>query len=137
MEQLHKIFKLCGSPAEEYWKKSKLPHATIFKPQQPYKRRIRETFKDFPQSALQLIETLLAIDPADRLTATAALRSDVSSYPAILFAGTIFYFLIIYWDFFTSVMVIIRLLADILSHFKFADFVSHIPETTGPILCAN
>ncbi|GJN31467.1 hypothetical protein PR202_gb19867 [Eleusine coracana subsp. coracana] len=78
VEQLHKIFKLCGSPTEEYWKKSKLPHATIFKPQQPYKRRIRETFKDFPQSALQLIETLLAIDPADRLTATCALRSDVS-----------------------------------------------------------
>ncbi|KAG0551132.1 hypothetical protein BDA96_01G396800 [Sorghum bicolor] len=76
VEQLHKIFKLCGSPTEEYWKKSKLPHATIFKPQQPYKRRIRETFKDFPQSALQLIETLLAIDPADRLTATSALRSD-------------------------------------------------------------
>jgi cyclin-dependent kinase 12/13 len=78
VEQLHKIFKLCGSPTEEYWKKSNLPHATIFKPQQPYKRRIRETFKDFPQSALQLIETLLAIDPADRLTATCALRSDVS-----------------------------------------------------------
>jgi cyclin-dependent kinase 12/13 len=78
VEQLHKIFKLCGSPTEEYWKKSNLPHATIFKPQQPYKWRIRETFKDFPQSALQLIETLLAIDPADRLTATCALRSDVS-----------------------------------------------------------
>lgn len=78
MEQLHKIFKLCGSPTEEYWKKSKLPHATIFKPQQPYKRRISETYKDFPQSALRLIETLLAIDPADRLTATSALRSDVS-----------------------------------------------------------
>ncbi|KAI5008730.1 hypothetical protein ZWY2020_009778 [Hordeum vulgare] len=76
VEQLHKIFKLCGSPAEEYWKKSKLPHATIFKPQQPYKRRIAETFKDFPQSALRLIETLLSIDPADRLTATAALNSD-------------------------------------------------------------
>jgi cyclin-dependent kinase 12/13 len=78
VEQLHKIFKLCGSPTEEYWKKSKLPNATIVKPQQPYKQRIRETFKDFPQPALQLIETLLAIDPADRLTATCALRSDVS-----------------------------------------------------------
>ncbi|CAN6206405.1 unnamed protein product [Urochloa humidicola] len=76
VEQLHKIFKLCGSPTEEYWKKSKLPHATIFKPQQPYKRRIADTFKDFPQSALRLIETLLAIDPADRLTATSALQSD-------------------------------------------------------------
>ncbi|TVU03357.1 hypothetical protein EJB05_51119 [Eragrostis curvula] len=79
VEQLHKIFKLCGSPTEEYWKKSKLPHATIFKPQQPYKRRIADTFKDFPQSALRLIETLLAIDPADRLTATSALESDFFS----------------------------------------------------------
>ncbi|KAH9683262.1 protein kinase domain-containing protein [Citrus sinensis] len=80
VEQLHKIFKLCGSPSEEYWKKSKLPHATIFKPQQSYKRCIAETFKDFPPSSLPLIETLLAIDPAERQTATAALRSEVSLY---------------------------------------------------------
>lgn len=76
VEQLHKIFKLCGSPSEEYWKKSKLPHATIFKPQQSYKRCIAETFKDFPPSSLPLIEALLAIDPAERQTATAALRSE-------------------------------------------------------------
>ncbi|KAE9599010.1 hypothetical protein Lal_00043945 [Lupinus albus] len=76
VEQLHKIFKLCGSPSEEYWKKSKLPHATIFKPQQSYKRCIAETFKDFPPSSLPLIETLLAIDPAERQTATAALQSE-------------------------------------------------------------
>ncbi|KAF5736939.1 serine/threonine-protein kinase [Tripterygium wilfordii] len=76
VEQLHKIFKLCGSPSDEYWKKSKLPHATIFKPQQSYKRCIAETFKDFPQPSLPLIETLLAIDPAERGTATAALRSE-------------------------------------------------------------
>lgn len=76
VEQLHKIFKLCGSPSEEYWKKSKLPHATIFKPQQSYKRCIAETFKDFPPSSLPLIETLLAIDPGERRTATAALRSE-------------------------------------------------------------
>ncbi|KAK9077725.1 hypothetical protein SSX86_006062 [Deinandra increscens subsp. villosa] len=76
VEQLHKIFKLCGSPSEEYWKKSKLPHATIFKPQQSYKRCIAETFKNFPPSSLPLIDTLLAIDPAERQTATAALRSE-------------------------------------------------------------
>ncbi|KAK1291862.1 putative serine/threonine-protein kinase [Acorus calamus] len=76
VEQLHKIFKLCGSPTEEYWKKSKLPHATIFKPQQPYKRNISEVFKDFPPSSLPLIETLLAIDPAKRKTATDALNSE-------------------------------------------------------------
>ncbi|XP_047979960.1 probable serine/threonine-protein kinase At1g54610 [Salvia hispanica] len=76
VEQLHRIFKLCGSPPEEYWKKSKLPHATIFKPQNSYKRCIKETFKDFPQSALSLIDTLLAIDPSERQTATAALKSE-------------------------------------------------------------
>ncbi|KAL2244118.1 UNVERIFIED_CONTAM: putative serine/threonine-protein kinase [Sesamum indicum] len=76
VEQLHRIFKLCGSPSEEYWKKSRLPHATIFKPQQSYKRCIKETFKDFPPSALSLIDTLLAIDPSERQTATAALKSE-------------------------------------------------------------
>ncbi|KAL8171242.1 hypothetical protein V2J09_023046 [Rumex salicifolius] len=76
VEQLHKIYKLCGSPSEEYWKKSKLPNATLFKPREPYKRYIRETFKDFPPSSLPLIDTLLAIDPAERRTATDALNSE-------------------------------------------------------------
>ena len=78
VEQLRKIFKLCGSPSEDYWKKSKLPHATIFKPRQPYKRCVAETFKDFPPSALALMEVLLAIEPADRGTSASALKSDVS-----------------------------------------------------------
>ncbi|MFQ6643577.1 hypothetical protein Gotur_017622 [Gossypium turneri] len=76
IEQLHKIFKLCGSPSEEYWKKSKLPNETLFKPQQPYKRCIAETFKDFPSSSLPLIETLLSIDPKEQNTVTAALNSE-------------------------------------------------------------
>lgn len=76
VEQLHKIFKLCGSPAEEYWQKSKLPHATIFKPQQPYRRCVAETFKEFPAPALALMETLLSIDPANRGSAASALQSE-------------------------------------------------------------
>lgn len=76
VEQLHKIYKLCGSPSDEYWKKCKLPNATLFKPREPYKRCIRETFKDFPSSSLPLIDSLLAIDPADRKTATDALKSE-------------------------------------------------------------
>ncbi|KAK3039019.1 hypothetical protein RJ639_027504 [Escallonia herrerae] len=75
VEQLHKIFKLCGSPSDDYWR-SELAHATIFKPQHPYKRCIAETFKYFPPSSLPLIETLLAIDPAERQTASAALNSE-------------------------------------------------------------
>ncbi|KAK4734919.1 hypothetical protein R3W88_009180 [Solanum pinnatisectum] len=76
VEQLHKIFRLCGSPSEEYWKKFKLPNATLFKPQQPYKRCIDDTFKDFPPSSHPMIATLLAIDPDERGTATAALNSE-------------------------------------------------------------
>ncbi|XP_042393000.1 probable serine/threonine-protein kinase At1g54610 isoform X1 [Zingiber officinale] len=76
VEQLHKIFKLCGSPSEEYWRKSRLPHATIFKPQQPYRRCVAETFKEFPPSALTLLEVLLSVDPADRGTAASALKNE-------------------------------------------------------------
>ncbi|XP_068318219.1 probable serine/threonine-protein kinase At1g54610 [Pyrus communis] len=75
VEQLHKIYKLCGSPSDEYWRKAKLPNATLFRPREPYRRCIRETFKDFPPTSFPLIETLLAIDPAERQTATAALSS--------------------------------------------------------------
>lgn len=74
---MHKIFKLCGSPSEEYWKKSKLPHATSFKPQHPYKRCVTDTFKDFPTSSLALVDILLSIEPERRGTATSALNSEV------------------------------------------------------------
>ncbi|CAH9083237.1 unnamed protein product [Cuscuta epithymum] len=76
VEQLHKIFKLCGSPSEEFWSKSRLPNATIFKPQQPYRRCVADTFKDFPAPTLALIETLLSIDPAGRGSAASALKSE-------------------------------------------------------------
>lgn len=79
IEQLHKIFKLCGSPSEEYWAKAKLPDVTLFKPQRPYRRRIAETFRDFPPTALDLLDTLLAIEPSHRGTAASALDSEVSS----------------------------------------------------------
>uniref|UniRef100_A0A7N0ULN0 Protein kinase domain-containing protein n=1 Tax=Kalanchoe fedtschenkoi TaxID=63787 RepID=A0A7N0ULN0_KALFE len=76
VEQLHKIFKLCGSPSEELWRKSKLPNATAFKPREPYKRCIAETFNDFPDVALQLMEILLSLDPKHRGTAARALKSE-------------------------------------------------------------
>ncbi|XP_071697046.1 probable serine/threonine-protein kinase At1g54610 isoform X2 [Rutidosis leptorrhynchoides] len=76
VEQLHKIFKLCGSPSDEYWAKSKLRHSTVFKPAQPYSRRILESFKNVPTVAIRLMETLLAIDPSQRGTALFALKSE-------------------------------------------------------------
>ncbi|XP_039041928.1 probable serine/threonine-protein kinase At1g09600 [Hibiscus syriacus] len=76
VEQMHKIFKLCGSPSEEYWQKTRLPHATSFKPQQPYKRCVSDTFRSFPQSALSLVDKLLSLKPDVRGSATSALRSE-------------------------------------------------------------
>nr|XP_043628433.1 probable serine/threonine-protein kinase At1g54610 [Erigeron canadensis] len=76
VEQLHKIFKLCGSPSEEYWRKSRLPHATIFKPQQPYKRCVAETYRDFPPPALALLDSLLAVEPDKRGSSSSALHSE-------------------------------------------------------------
>lgn len=77
VEQLHKIFKLCGSPPEDYWQKSKLPLAAMFKPQNTYENTLRERCKEFPKSAVNLIETFLSMDPHKRGTATSALASEV------------------------------------------------------------
>ncbi|WVZ88853.1 hypothetical protein U9M48_035321 [Paspalum notatum var. saurae] len=76
VEQIHKIFKLCGSPSENYCKKSKVPETAMFKPQQQYRRCVAETFKDFPPSAIVLIDSLLSLEPEVRGTAASALQSD-------------------------------------------------------------
>ncbi|KAF6152169.1 hypothetical protein GIB67_028083 [Kingdonia uniflora] len=76
VEQLHKIFKLCGSPPEEYWKKSKLPHATMFKPQHAYESCLHETCKDLPTTALHLIQDFLSIEPYKRGSAASGLASE-------------------------------------------------------------
>ncbi|PIN00549.1 Cdc2-related protein kinase [Handroanthus impetiginosus] len=76
VEQLHKIFKLCGTPPDDYWKKSRLPLATMFKPQQPYESTLRERCKEFPKSAVNLIETFLSVEPDKRGTASSALKSE-------------------------------------------------------------
>uniref|UniRef100_A0AA96SIC1 [RNA-polymerase]-subunit kinase n=1 Tax=Phyllostachys edulis TaxID=38705 RepID=A0AA96SIC1_PHYED len=76
VEQLHKIFKLCGSPSEEFWANLKLSRATIFKPQHPYRRCVNDVYKDFPPSALALLDRLLAVEPENRGTTASALESE-------------------------------------------------------------
>lgn len=75
---MHKIFKLCGSPSDDYWEQSKLPLAAIFKPQFAYESTLRERCKELPKSAVNLIETLLSIEPYKRGTASSSLNSEVS-----------------------------------------------------------
>ncbi|KAM0899812.1 hypothetical protein ACQ4PT_021048 [Festuca glaucescens] len=74
MEQLFKIFSLCGSPPDDYWRKMKLPAS--FRPSKTYKSSMMERFAGFPPSALPLLNTLLALDPAARGTAAQALQRD-------------------------------------------------------------
>ncbi|XP_026400831.1 probable serine/threonine-protein kinase At1g54610 isoform X2 [Papaver somniferum] len=64
--EMDMIFKLCGITTEEDWRR-RLPI---------YKNHVKETFKEFPPSSVALLETLLAIDPAERKTAIAALMSE-------------------------------------------------------------
>jgi cyclin-dependent kinase 12/13 len=71
------IYKLCGSPPEDYLTKMKLK--TSFRPPHRYKASFEENFKDFPSSALNLLTTLLDLDPQLRGTAASALESQVSS----------------------------------------------------------
>ncbi|KAG4128278.1 hypothetical protein ERO13_D09G011400v2 [Gossypium hirsutum] len=76
VEQLHKIFKLCGSPPDEYWKKLKLPHSTMFKPHHPYESCLQQRCKDIPSTALDLLEILLSVEPHKRGTASSSLMSE-------------------------------------------------------------
>jgi cyclin-dependent kinase 12/13 len=77
VEQMHKIFKLCGSPSEDYWQRTKLPYATSFKPQNSYRRHVADAFKHFPSTALALVDKLLSMEPEKRGSATSALESEV------------------------------------------------------------
>lgn len=77
---MHKIFKLCGTPSEDYWEKIKFAHPAF----KPYERCLAEKFKDAPPSTLSLLETLLSIDPDKRGTATDALNSEVNTTLSIL-----------------------------------------------------
>ncbi|CAN8233072.1 unnamed protein product [Cochlearia groenlandica] len=77
IEQLHKIYKLCGSPQDSFWKKTKLIHATTsFKPTHTYEATLRERCKDLSTTSLFLLETLLSMEPYKRGTASSALHSE-------------------------------------------------------------
>ena len=100
VEQLHKIFKLCGSAdADAVAKRIDAENRTVKpskhgkggaeggaevgaegsglavgvpSPENAYRRTVREKFQNFPPDALDLVENLLVIDPQKRLTAKEA-----------------------------------------------------------------
>ncbi|KAG7383666.1 hypothetical protein PHYPSEUDO_003470 [Phytophthora pseudosyringae] len=77
IEQLQLIFGLCGMPTEETWPGFfKLPGAESFQMDDKYVCPLRERFKNFPPHAIDLLEKLLQLDPAKRITAAEAMDHD-------------------------------------------------------------
>ena len=104
VEQLHKIFKLCGSAdAEEVVKRIELQNRALKakkrssgkegeqisrdgddaggglavgvpSPENAYRRTVDEKFESFPPDALDLVQKLLVVDPLKRLTPAQALE---------------------------------------------------------------
>ncbi|KAL8030770.1 hypothetical protein ABFX02_14G307400 [Erythranthe guttata] len=74
VEQLHRIFKLCGTPSDDYFKRFKL--SAQLKPAQAYKSSFREAFRNFPSHSLGLLKILLSLDPGNRGTANSALQNE-------------------------------------------------------------
>ncbi|KMS95083.1 hypothetical protein BVRB_012670 [Beta vulgaris subsp. vulgaris] len=64
-EQIYKIFELCGAPDESCWPGvTKLPWYDNLKPNRPMKRRLREHLRHLDHHALDLLEKMLILDPA-------------------------------------------------------------------------
>ncbi|KAI7741415.1 hypothetical protein M8C21_000875 [Ambrosia artemisiifolia] len=76
VEQLHKIFMLCGTPPDEYWSNPALPLAKMSKPRHAYQSSLRERCKELPKSTVNLLEMLLSVEPEKRGSATSALQSE-------------------------------------------------------------
>ncbi|KAI8986665.1 kinase-like domain-containing protein [Trametes punicea] len=77
LDQLDKIWQLCGSPTPQTWPEyDSLPGCEGVKTFNYYPRRLRQTYESIGPETVDLLDKLLVCNPRERLTATQALDHD-------------------------------------------------------------
>ncbi|EJF63893.1 Pkinase-domain-containing protein [Dichomitus squalens LYAD-421 SS1] len=77
LDQLDKIWQLCGTPTAQSWPEyDLLPGCEGVKKFQVHYRRLRKTYESIGPETVDLLDRLLVCNPRDRLTASQALDHD-------------------------------------------------------------
>ncbi|PWA02492.1 hypothetical protein BB558_001327 [Smittium angustum] len=82
LDQLEQIFKMCGSPNKTNWPNwDQLPDVSIITGFGRYSRGIKEYFKKYGDNFADFMDSLLQLNPVNRMTAAEALNHSIFFTP--------------------------------------------------------